>query len=181
MENGIEALKMAFGMLIFVLAISISISCFGLAAQALHRIWQIQQADESYVTDENGNYLNYINFKIGNGTREVGISTIIPSMYKAYKENFGIYFYNSDGTNFVLYEENGKEINYIDLEKEAHANEQKAMEHLETILEDGLYEKLATNTFIENLGEYYQNDVLGETETAEVNKTKKRVIAYILK
>ena len=181
MENGVEAIKMAFGIFIFVLAISISISCFGSAAQALQRIWQIQQSDESFVTDANGNYLNYIDFKIGDGTREVGVETIVPTMYKAYKENFAIYFYKADGTKFDLNENDDKEINFIDLENEVHANEEKAVEYLQSILENGLYEKLANNTFIEKLGEYYQDDISGTTETAEVNKTKKRVIAYIQK
>lgn len=182
MENGVEALKMAFGVLIFVLAISISISCFGLASQSLQRIWQMKQADESYVKDANGNYLNYVNFEIGDGNRKVGIETIIPTMYKAYKENFAIYFYNADGTDFVLYEENGKEINYIDLENEVHANAEKAIEHLKSILaNEEVYAKLSNNTFVEKIGEYYQDDVSGTTATAEVNKMKKRVIAYIQK
>ena len=183
MENGVEALKMAFGMLIFVLAISISISCFGMASQTLQRIWQMQQEDESYVTDSEGNYLNYVNFKIGDGNREVGIETIIPTMYKAYKENFAIYFYDAGGNPWILHEENGNQINYIDLEQEVHANAEAATEHLKKILSDNhgeLYTRLANNTFIEKLGEYYQDDVAGTTETADINKTKKRVIAYIL-
>lgn len=144
----------------------------------------MQQEDESYITDSEGNYLNYVNFKIGDGNREVGIETIIPTMYKAYKENFAIYFYDSLGNPWILYEKNEKQINYIDLEQEVHANAEKATEHLKKIFNDNdgeLYTKLAQNTFIEKLGEYYQDDVAGVTETAEVNKIKKRVIAYIKK
>ena len=182
MENGVEALKMAFGLIIFVLAISISISCFGLASQTLQRIWQMQQEDESYVTDSEGNYLNYINFKIGDGNREVGIETIIPTMYKAYKENFAIYFYDSAGNPWTLYEKDGNPINYIDLQQEVHGTKTPKEYLEEKILSNKeVYNKLANNTFIEKLGEYYQNDVAGTTETAEVNKIKKRVIAYILK
>ena len=181
MENGVEAIKMVFGILIFVLAISISISCFSSATQAIQRIVEIQQAEESYVTDANGKYLNYVDFEIGKGTREVGIETIVPTMYKAYKEDFAIYFYKADGTEFVLYEENGKKINYIDLQKESHGNAKRAMEFLEVMLENRLYDELSKHTFIEHLGEYYHDDVSGTTETAEVNKNKKRVIAYIQK
>ena len=101
----------------------------------------------------------------------------------AYKENFAIYFYDAGGNPWILHEENGNQINYIDLEQEVHANAEAATEHLKKILSDNhgeLYTRLANNTFIEKLGEYYQDDVAGTTETADINKTKKRVIAYIL-
>ena len=131
MENGVEALKMASGMLIFVLAITITISVFTMATQALNRIFDMQNDDE-YVTDADGNFLNFINFEEGNGTRVVGVETIVPSIYRAYKENYAIYFYKSTGEKFVLRTEEKEkydkesgitttekeEINYIDLEKE---------------------------------------------------------------
>lgn len=181
MENGVEALKMAGGMLIFVLAISIAISCFTQAAQAMQRIWEEQQAEEAYVTDENGNYLNYVNFD--GGTREVSVETIIPNMYRAYKENFSIYFYNSNRIPYELYKNSDNEIiNYVDLIKEeAYANEEVAINHLNKLLDtDGLYERLSGRIFTEYLGEYYQEDISGVTDTAEVNKNKKRVIVYVL-
>lgn len=190
MENGVEALKIGASMLIFVLAITITISCFTSATQALNRIFDMHNGDE-YVTvkDEDGNeyYLNFVRFD--GGTREVGVETIIPSIYRAYKENYSIYFYNSDETPMVLYEkENGEEVNYIDLEKEVYPNAEKAIENVNKLLyeeseqySNGLYQELKSKTFIEKLGEYYIDDVTGETETAEVNKTKKRVIAYIQK
>ena len=85
----------------------------------------------------------------------------------------------------VLYEtkKNGETIaiNYIDLEKEAHASVEAAINHINELLyteDNGLYQKLKDMTFTEKLGEYYMDDVLGETGTAEVNKTKKRVIVY---
>lgn len=67
MENGVEALKIAFGMMIFVLAVSITISSFTQATQAMHKIWEMQQADEAYITDAEGNYLNYVDFDIASG------------------------------------------------------------------------------------------------------------------
>lgn len=176
MENGVEALKIGAGMLIFVLAITITISAFTTASQAINRILSARDADE-YVRDADGNFINFVNFE--GETREVGVETIVPMMYRAYKENFAIYFYNADGTEFKLYEKNDEDINYIDLAKEVHASADSAIENIKQLLENGLYETLAKNTFDERLGEYYMNDVSGETGTAEVNKTKKRVIVYI--
>ena len=180
MENGVEALKIVFGIIIFVLAISISISCFTQAVQAMHRIWEMQQADESYITDANGNYLHYVNFN--GGTRDVSAETIVPNMYRAYKENFAIYFYDATGNKLELYKNSsGEMVNYLDLEKEVHSNEETAIQHLNEVLKEGLYDSLKGSTFIEYLGEYYQEDVSGITETADVNKSKKRIIAYKLK
>lgn len=183
MENGVEALKIACGMIIFVLAISITISSFTQATHAIQKIWEIQQEDEAYITDSEGKYLNYINFDIGKGNREVGVETIIPNMYRAYKENFAIYFFKSNGVDtFELYtNENGDTINYVDLLGEEYSGPTVAVEQLGARLTEGLYEKLAGNTFIEYLGEYYQDDLKGETNVAEVNKTKKRVIVYVQK
>ena len=181
MENGVEALKIAFGMMIFVLAISITISSFTQATQAMQRIWDMQQEDEAFVTDANGNYLNYVNFN--GGTRIVSAETIIPNMYRAYKENFEIRFLQANGNQFELYVKNVngtiQSINYIDLVKEGYANEAEAIAHLDSILDNNLYEELADKKFTEYLGEYYMEDVAGKTETADINKTKKRVIVYV--
>lgn len=186
MENSVEALKMAGAVLIFVLAISITISAFTNAAQALNRIFQLQE-EEEYVKDADGNYLNFVQYKLDGGTREVGVETIIPSIYRAYKENYAIYFYNKDGTELVIYEKNGIQSNYIDLlkEQESYGAIVNLEEHINNILYEeevqgveGLYNYLKGKTFTEKLGEYYMDDIYGETETAEVNKTKKRVIAY---
>ncbi len=188
MENGVEALKLASSVLIFVIAITITISAFTMATQALNRIFASQDADK-YVqmVDDNGEsyFLNFVRFD--GGTREVGVETIIPSVYRAYKENYAIYFYNSDGTEFELYEtkKNGEtvKINYIDAEKESH-DPDKLEDDINELLygDNGLYEKIKERTFIEKLGEYYMDDAEGEAEgIAEVNKTKKRVITYTQK
>lgn len=179
MENSVEALKLAGGVLIFVIAISITISSFNNVTQAINRIFNYEQ-DEEYVKDFEGNYLNFINFDIDNGTREVGIDTIIPMIYRAYRENFAIYFYQSNGEPLVLYKSaKGEDINYIDLEKEVHANSTAVAEHIKELLDDnGLYNKFKDEKFIERLGEYYMDDVNVETDISEVNKVKKRVVVY---
>lgn len=185
MENGVEALKIAFGVLVFVLAITITISVFTTATQALNRVFNIR-TEEEYVKGPDGNYLNFVKFD--GGTREVGVETIIPSIYRAYKENYAIYFYNKDGNELFLYEkENGEKVNYFDLEKEIHTSAEGAVEKVNKLLYEesslypnGLYEELKGKAFIEKLGEYYMNDVINESEIAEVNKTKKRVIVYQL-
>ena len=184
MENGVEALKLGSSVLVFVIAITITISTFTMAVQALNRIFVAQDSIE-YVKDAEGNYLNFVRFD--GGTREVGVETIIPSIYRAYKENYTILFYKKNASGeeepFVLYTKaNGEKVNYIDLEKEVYPNSEKAIESVNKLLyEEGLYQRLQSTTFIEMLGEYYMDDIGAETSIAEVNKTKKRVISYIQK
>lgn len=116
MENAADALKMAAAVLIFVLALSITISAFSEARQASDIILQYNDREYEYTyveenKDDAGNVLT---------ERIVGIESIIPSIYKAYKENYKIVF------PYTLYEKrnsqiNGAnlEINYIDLQKES--------------------------------------------------------------
>lgn len=198
MENAAEALKMAFGYLMFVLALSISISSFSQARETIDAIITIKDRETEYT------YVEAQDKKI------VGVETIVPTMYKAYKENFRIIFLQYTDTTktetkpFPLYYSIDKytgqktEINYIDLEQEILANAQEAINHLNILLdkkanspdiyidqfyyEDGLYDELQNKKFEEILGEYYLEDSQAgyETDAIEANKTKKRVITYIL-
>lgn len=85
MENAAEALKMAAAFLIFVVALSISINAFGEARRTSQTILdnRDREYDYTYVED--------------NGTTEriIGAETIVPSIYKAYKENYKIVFKDS--------------------------------------------------------------------------------------
>ena len=187
MENATEALKIAFGVLIFVLALSITISVFGEARLAIDRILDNAQKGETFVTDENGNYLNYVNFDINGGTRTVEADTVVSSMYRALKENFVIYFYgieNTSGCN-LQYDENKEtheKIYYIDLSRYtiAAGKEIEFMDNILSANSNRFYKYLLNKKFTEKLGEYYQNDEQGESDIAEVNKTKKRVIIYMV-
>lgn len=204
MENAVEALKMAFGYMMFVLALTISISSFSQARETIDAIITIKDRETNYT------YVKSQEKKI------VGVETVIPTMYKAYKENFRVVFYRSytDETNntpFYLYNSFGRydnpatatptPINYIDLEQENFGSAEDAIENLNLILNkrpismlatdknyykfiytDGLYKELKDKQFEEILGEYYLEDSQAghETDTIDANKTKKRVITYIL-
>ena len=164
MENGAEALKIAFAIMMFIMALSLSISSISQANSAVTAIigYNDRETNYSYVEPSSSN-------------RTVGVETIIPTMYKAYKENFNIYFYDNTGRSFKIYEdEDGNEINCID-GSEVFGNAQEALDHLNQILNNGLYDNLAGKKFEECLGEYYQDD---SENTPEVNKTKTRVIIY---
>lgn len=228
MENATKALEIGFGVLIFVVALSLSISTFSNATRATTNIMTNEDKTQSYV------YVTEANGVDENNNRIVGVETIVPAMYKAYKENYKILFLDQNGNPITLYyktrnssketeivdgesvtvlprekDDYGEEIeiNFVDLEEEVLGGVEDAIQHLDFILygnnyqkddkkyytkykrqiyyPDGLYDFLVDKKFIEILGEYYQEDAeagteIPETQVAEINKTKKRIITYKL-
>ncbi len=87
MENAAEALKMAGAVLLFVLALSIIILSFGQARQSADTIIDYKDRETFYIDSDY--------YYQGSGTeREVGLETIIPSIFRAYLENYKIVFEN---------------------------------------------------------------------------------------
>ena len=117
MENVADALKMAAAVFAFVLALGVSISSFSQARYTADVL--IQYADRDTVTQ----YAE----DVGVRTRIVGKENIVPTIYRAYKENYRVQFYEADGiTPIVLYTkiEDGAtvNVNYIDLERDNLGN-----------------------------------------------------------
>lgn len=197
MENAVDALKIAFAIMMFVMALSLSIFSLSKANNAVTSITSLNDRETEY---------NYVEPNTEN-TRIVGAETIVPTMYKAYKENFQIYFFDKNDQPLIIYyaiDNTGKRkrdehgdigINYIDgsevfgsaKEAENHLNrilgnpnnvDEKYKKQLNEKYSDGFYKYLAEHKFTEQIGEYYQND---SENTPEANKTKTRVITYTLK
>lgn len=177
MENAAEALKMAFAVLMFVLALTLCISSFSQAREAVDSIITIKDRETSYT---------YVTAS-KDGTRTVGAETIVPTMYKAYKENFEIHFLDNEGKPLKVYDYvdpygTTKGMSVIDLEHENHASAERAIDRLNYILSgvpngendpaekevkkesitkqggSGFYSFLKANKFKEKMGEYYQED-----------------------
>ncbi len=197
MENAAEALKMAAGVLIFVLALSISINAFGEARQSSQFILDATDREYDYTYINQGNETNTQRYVRG--------EDIVPAVYKAYKENYKIIFKTTTGAPMKLYERKNKnglkiDIYCIDLEKEVlGSNEQKEIfikllfkgvgsgstEEKRILEENGIYlqntpfyDTIKGNTFKESSGIYYQEELEGESNTPTANKTKKKVITY---
>lgn len=204
-ENVADALKMAGSVLLFVMALSICIMSFGQAKNALDTILAMEDRETVYI---DGDYYYKGTEKL---TRTVGLETIIPSIYRAYEENYRIVF---DGVE--LYRKNSepdKSINYIDLIDETIGNDQARKRFIKGILyrdfsdyeansqtkfeeefsirligDKSLYSLLVNKDIEEKLGTFYLQDVsteeedgTGSSQTPESNKTTKRVITYIVK
>ena len=144
MENAADALHMAASVLIFVLALTISINAFGQVRQTSQALVEYNDREYSYTyveenTDEAGNVLT---------ERLVGLDSIIPSIYKAYRENYKIVFRDSEtsetaenllGIDGLYRKRNNETGNYdpvykIDLEKESLAGDEQKLEFLSAIL-----------------------------------------------
>lgn len=166
MENAVEALKIAFAVMMFVVALSLSISSLSIANSAVDAIINLNDRETEYT---------YVEPTSSN--RTVGVETVVTSMYKAYQESFDIHFYKSNGEPLIIYDsKDGVGINYIN-GSEVFANSQEAIEHLNQILGAGLYESLSSKKFEEKLGEYY---ITQSENTPNANKVKKRVITYTI-
>lgn len=204
MENAAEALKMAAAVLIFVLALSITINSFTETRIAATTI--LEYKDREY-------NLDYVE---DNGTTErlVSLESIVPTIYKAYKENYKIIFDSSVLSEGVYQkkDETGilQPVNAIDLQNEVLGSDTQKEEFIMALLYGIQYEKFETvrNTFEKNLkislnsdglyariksigklkesiGIYYQgeeqsnpDDEPTDSNVPDTNKTEKRVITY---
>lgn len=193
MENVDEALKMAGAVLLFVLAISIIILAFGQVRESADTIIDYRDRETSYI---DGSYY----YEGKENARNVGIETIIPSVYRAYLENYKIVFKGIK----PLYKINGIEKYSLELENIngtnlTLANDETKVEFLQGILYgvddnkkkdfetkfkislsgcESICKQLENKSVKEYLGVYYQND---SPDVPELNKVKKRIITYEVK
>ena len=86
MENAVEALKMAFAVMLLTLALSLSIAFFSKARSTAETV--LQSADETAYYD----YTRYDLPEDPSGNRIVGYETIIPTLYKYDKERYKVTF-----------------------------------------------------------------------------------------
>lgn len=97
MENATRALIMAFAVFIFVIALTVSM----VSLNSVKRV-----SDAILYTKDETNYYTYTDVK-GKAAqnRIVGLETIIPTLYKYYKENYTVVFkeakYDYDTGNFI--------------------------------------------------------------------------------
>lgn len=119
-DNLSDALKMASAVLIFVIALSICIVTFT----------QVRETSEAvlYAKDDT-NYYDYIeqNDEDRDYTkRVVGMETIIPTLYRYYKENYIVKFVDRNGVDpIIIYksQKNNSNISIFDVNEEVSRRE----------------------------------------------------------
>lgn len=107
MENAVEALKMAAAVLVFVIALGISISSFSEVRQVSETV--INYNDREFYTD-------YVKNNNGSTERIISAETMIPAIYRAYKENYIIIIEDSSLATDGIYKKDGNPVMSIDLE-----------------------------------------------------------------
>lgn len=186
MENAAKALKLAAWVLIFVAALSIIMNAFSQAKGSIDTILTV--ADREYLTS----YLP----PSGNTERIVSYESIVPAIYRAFRENYKIVF------PYELYKKDGEPYKTIDLsitgwqdgvkeefiKRVIYGNKRfktkKDLKYNEDHFKNydfdnnGLYEQIKGNTFKESVGIYYEEEVNGASSVPEASKTEKRVITY---
>lgn len=199
-ENVADALSMAGAVLLFVIGLSIAFLTFSQARETIDIV--LSYSDRESLTIEGDERFYYLSN--GNTNRYVGKETIIPAIYRAYKENYKIVFNFNDGGEYYLFKDSGgNKVTSIDLEKQSISSDLASRKFLDGIIyrkfdtnqedfkknfnitpnnEKGLYEYLTEReqnaNIKESLGTYYIDDINSTSEIEEVNKTEKRVITY---
>lgn len=95
MENAIDALKIAFAVIVFVMALTIAIIMFSQLNQVSQVVLASSDITRFYEYTEDARDLGK--------TRSVGLETVIPTLYKYYKENYTVLFLNESGNPLPLY------------------------------------------------------------------------------
>lgn len=165
MENIVDALKMAGAVLLFLLALSITTLSFSKARETIDIL--LNYSDREYLTTKDGKEDNSYYYFAKDTTRYVGKETIIPAIYRAYKENYKIVFKFPD--RYYLFQQyilnDGEEkltkINTIDLKEQKISSDSESRRFLNGIIY-GEYGGYGDNTV-------YQKDFLIYPNSSPLN------------
>lgn len=189
MENAVDALKIAGSVLLFVIALSVAVLSFTTAREAIDTVLSFSDRESLTIAgDERFYYLADDN----DTNRYVGLETIIPSIYRAYKENYKIIFKFPD-SHYLYMTNSGEEVSTIDLLNTNIGDDLSSRQFLNGIVygnyddlggiinyqtkfsitphSEPLYEyinsRLSTYNIKESLGTYYMEDLSGANRENE--------------
>ena len=195
MENAVEALKMAGFMLLFIIALSITMVTLTQAKTTADSLVKNQDRQETY------QYVELAEGETKAFSRTVTLSDIIPTLYRYAQEDYAVQFYNSVGSPLNVYEsgqmQNGIHVKKNDLDldtehweengvtkyEEWRGNTTKIKQHVDDVVEFLLQPSYKDRQFEEKLGtiEDYEEDQDTNELVPDINKQYKRVITYTLK
>lgn len=179
MENAADALKMAGAVLIFVLALSIIMLSFSEVRQAVDTILSYRDRETVYI---DGNFY----YEAIGTERSVGLESIIPSIYRAYLENYKIVFEGLDHPIYTIVQNDGSKIEKYSLDLETNSgteyvnivltNTEQKQEFLNAIL----YRKFETSLveFEKKYNIKLDNDALYDVLSRKLNSGKK-IVEYL--
>ena len=194
MENAVEALKMAGFMLLFIIALSITMITLTQAKTTADSLVKNQDRQQSY------QYIEVTGDLSKSLSRTVTLADIIPTLYRYAQEDYAVQFYTSSGSPLYIYEsgqiKNGVPVkkNDLDLDTEHwiengetryedwRGNTTKIKQHVDDVVEY-LLANYKNSNFEEKLGttEDYEESQYTNELVPDINKQYKRIITYTLK
>lgn len=194
MENAVEALKMAGFMLLFIIALSITMITLTQAKTTADSLVKKQDRQQSY------QYIEVTGDLSKSLSRTVTLADIIPTLYRYAQEDYAVQFYTSSGSPLYIYEsgqiKNGVPVkkNDLDLDTEHwiengktryedwRGNTTKIKQHVDDVVEY-LLANYKNSNFEEKLGttEDYEESQDTNELVPDINKQYKRIITYTLK
>lgn len=97
MENAVDAIKMAFGIFVFSLALTLTVSIIGQARATSETVFHVNDKTEFYEYATNNNIVK-------SDKRIVGIETVIPTIHRYAKEQFAVTIFDKTGNPIVRYD-----------------------------------------------------------------------------
>ena len=188
MENAVEALKMAGFMLLFIIALSVTMITLTQAKTTADALVANQDRQESY---------EYIELPAGERSlsRTVTLSDIVPTLYRYAQEDYAVQFYDTAGQPLKIYVSgSGEDKNDLDLDTEHwidvygvtryeawRGNTTAIKQHVDEVVKY-LFQQYPNRQFEEKLGttEDYEEENTNEL-VPDINKQYKRIITYTLK
>ena len=194
MENAVEALKMAGFMLLFIIALSITMITLTQSKTTADSLVKNQDRQQSY------QYIEVTGDLSKSLSRTVTLADIIPTLYRYAQEDYAVQFYTSSGSPLYIYEsgqiKNGVPVkkNDLDLDTEHwiengetryedwRGNTTKIKQHVDDVVEY-LLANYKNSNFEEKLGTTEDYEEIQDTNelVPDINKQYKRIITYTLK
>lgn len=103
MENAVRALEYAFAVLIFIIGLSASIYLLSEVKTTSDIVFSRVDTKQFYVDAEIPED-ELDNGKIKYNGRIVSVETIVPTLYRYYKENYIVEFYDLQGNNIIKFD-----------------------------------------------------------------------------
>lgn len=204
MENASDALIMAGEMLIFIVALTVCISSFTKVRVEIDKI--VGQKETVQMAKNGDEYINYIKSKETKSIRVVGAETLLPSMYRAIKENYVIYIklnaYDDDyiKNSRIVLTKATKDVNIITRNSDGTTSSSTVIkkgddiikitigsktaeinQNVNAILKDNnknFFNHIKDKKFYEYLGEYQD---CAETGVSSEDRAIHRIITYVEK
>ena len=170
MENASQALIIAFSIIIFVIALTISISMFSMARAT---------SDFVIFKSDKTNYYEYnrVDETSKRNARVVSMEAIVPTLYRYYKENYRVEFYDNAGKQLEIYESAGNPIYYFDVDDEIERGEPwiGSQESFKNNVDKIVKEKLIPSYGNDRFEEKYSTEIFTKNDdTGKVTEEDKK-------